>query len=184
MPSARPKISFETQAQPKMEIQPMGQQCKAKSKKSGQQCGNWAINGKNVCRIHGGRSTGPKKPARHMNNQHARKYGAYISELLKADVWIFEKFYDTLHQDFELNNSTDKMAAELACLYFVKIIQAQREGDLASGDTHDRMCRMQLKDLKATKSAREGEVVNLKTSPAEWAAQLLAQSAQSSKNAD
>ena len=160
----------------------MGQRCKAKSKKTGQQCRNHAIKGKNVCRYHGGLSTGPKNPSRPFNNQHARKYGAYISEILTKDIWIFEQFFDTLHEDFELNKSTDKMAAELACLYFVKIIQAQREGDLASGDTHDRMCRMQLKDLKATKSAREGEVVNIKTSPAEWAAQLLAKAPEVQKN--
>ena len=160
----------------------MGKHCNAKSKKTGNTCGNWAINGKKVCRIHGGLSTSPKNPARQPNNQHARKYGSYIAEILKKDIWIFEKFYNTLHQDFELNNSTDKMATELACMYFVKIIQAQREGDIPSADTHDRMCRLQLKDLKATKSAREGEIVTLKTSPAEWAANLLSQSEEKTKS--
>ena len=160
----------------------MGKICKATAKRSGKQCGNWAINGKDVCRIHGGKSTGPKNKSKHYGNQHGRKYGSYIAEILKEDVWIFEKFYDTLHQDFDLNNSTDKMATELACMYFVKIIQAQREGDIASADTHDRMCRLQLKDLKATKSAREGEVVTLKTSPAEWASNLLSQSKEKQNN--
>ncbi|ODS29974.1 MAG: hypothetical protein SCARUB_04920 [Candidatus Scalindua rubra] len=159
----------------------MGKICNAKAKRSGKQCGNWAINGKNVCRIHGGKSTGPKDKTKHHGNKHARKYGSYIAEILKKDIWIFEKFYDTLHQDFDLNNSTDKMATELACMYFVKIIQAQREGDIPSADTHDRMCRLQLKDLKATKSAREGEIVTLKTSPAEWAANLLSQSEEKTK---
>jgi len=159
-----------------------GKQCKAKSKRAGRQCNNLAMNGKNVCHIHGGKSTGPKDKSKHYGNKHARKYGSYIAEILKTDIWIFEKFYDTLHQDFELNNSTDKMATELACMYFVKIIQAQRAGDIPSADTHDRMCRLQLKDLKATKSAREGEVVTLKTSPAEWAANLLAQVPAKSKN--
>jgi len=158
-----------------------GKQCKAKSKQAGRQCHNLAVKGKEVCYIHGGKSTGPKDKSKHYGNQHARKYGSYIAEILKSDIWIFEKFYNTLHQDFELNNSTDKMAAELACMYFVKIIQAQRDGDIASADTHDRMCRMQLKDLKATKSAREGEVVTLKTSPAEWAANLLMQSEENEK---
>ncbi|HIF03040.1 MAG TPA: hypothetical protein EYQ84_07005 [Nitrospinaceae bacterium] len=159
----------------------MGMQCNAKSKKTGNQCGNWAITGKKVCRYHGGKSTGPKDKTKHYGNKHARKYGSYIAEILKKDIWIFEKFYDTLHQDFDLNNSTDKMATELACMYFVKIIQAQREDDIPSADTHDRMCRLQLKDLKATKSAREGEVVTLKTSPAEWAANLLSQSEEKTK---
>lgn len=160
----------------------MAKRCKAKSKQAGRQCQNPVVPGKKVCWTHGGKSTGPKNPARQPNNQHARKYGSYIAEILKKDIWIFEKFYDTLHQDFELNNSTDKMATELACMYFVKIIQAQREGDIPSADTHDRMCRMQLKDLKATKSAREGEIVTLKTSPAEWAANLLSQSEEKTEN--
>ena len=155
--------------------------CKAKSKQAQRQCRNLAMNGKEVCYFHGGKSTGPKNKSKHYGNQHGRKYGSYIAEILKKDIWIFEKFYDTLHQDFDLNNSTDKMATELACMYFVKIIQAQREGDIPSADTHDRMCRLQLKDLKATKSAREGEVVTLKTSPAEWAANLLSQSEEKEK---
>lgn len=160
----------------------MGKYCTAKAKKTGKKCGNWAINGKNVCRIHGGKSTGPKDKTKHYGNKNAKKYGSYIAEILKKDIWIFEKFYDTLHQDFDLNNSTDKMATELACMYFVKIIQAQREGDIPNADTHDRMCRLQLKDLKATKSAREGEIVTLKTSPAEWAANLLSQSEEKTEN--
>ena len=155
--------------------------CKAKSKQAQRQCRNLAMKGKEVCYFHGGKSTGPKNKSKHYGNQHGRKYGSYIAEILKKDIWIFEKFYDTLHQDFDLNNSTDKMATELACMYFVKIIQAQREGDIPSADTHDRMCRLQLKDLKATKSAREGEVVTLKTSPAEWAANLLSQSEEKAK---
>jgi len=156
--------------------------CKAKSKQAGRQCRNLAMNGKDVCYYHGGKSAGPKNPDKPFGNKRALKYCSYIAEILKEDVWIFEKFYDTLHQDFDLNNSTDKMATELACMYFVKIIQAQREGDIASADTHDRMCRLQLKDLKATKSAREGEVVTLKTSPAEWASNLLSQSKEKQNN--
>ena len=36
--------------------------CKAKSKQSGRQCKNFATKGKQVCRIHGGKSTGAKTP--------------------------------------------------------------------------------------------------------------------------
>ena len=35
-------------------------QCKAKSKRTGQQCRSPAMRDKEVCRIHGGLSTGPK----------------------------------------------------------------------------------------------------------------------------
>ena len=34
--------------------------CTAKSKRSGEQCKNWAMRNKTTCRFHGGRSTGPK----------------------------------------------------------------------------------------------------------------------------
>ena len=36
--------------------------CQAKSKRSDQQCKKAAMHGKQVCRTHGGRSTGPKTP--------------------------------------------------------------------------------------------------------------------------
>lgn len=38
------------------------QQCAAKSKRTGLQCKAPAISGKNKCRFHGGKSTGPKTP--------------------------------------------------------------------------------------------------------------------------
>lgn len=34
--------------------------CQAKSKRTSEQCGNYAIRGKRVCKFHGGLSTGPK----------------------------------------------------------------------------------------------------------------------------
>ena len=37
-------------------------QCQAKSKRTKQQCRSPAIKGKQVCRIHGGKSTGPRTP--------------------------------------------------------------------------------------------------------------------------
>ena len=36
--------------------------CRAKSKRSGEQCRKAAMRGKKVCRTHGGASTGPKTP--------------------------------------------------------------------------------------------------------------------------
>ena len=36
------------------------QRCRANSKRSGSQCGNFAMKGKQVCRMHGGKSTGCK----------------------------------------------------------------------------------------------------------------------------
>lgn len=48
----QPKETFE-------EFTPLGaRRCQAHSKRSGQQCGNPAITGKDKCRMHGGKSTG------------------------------------------------------------------------------------------------------------------------------
>ncbi len=43
----------------------------------------------------------------------------------------------------------------------------------AEGATQARIVRYSLKDLKATRSAREGRTVDLKTTPAEWATALV-----------
>ena len=37
-------------------------QCTAKSKRSGDRCRAPAVSGKSVCRMHGGKSTGPRTP--------------------------------------------------------------------------------------------------------------------------
>ena len=37
-------------------------QCAAKSKRSGDRCRAPAVSGKSVCRMHGGKSTGPRTP--------------------------------------------------------------------------------------------------------------------------
>ena len=42
-----------------------------------------------------------------------------------------------------------------------------------NSEIYDRMVRMHLGDLKATKSAREGDTTNIKTTPAEWAAAIM-----------
>lgn len=38
-------------------------QCTAKSKRSKNQCKNWALHGRNTCRMHGGKSRGPRTEA-------------------------------------------------------------------------------------------------------------------------
>ena len=42
---------------------PDHRQCTARSKRSGERCRRYACRGKNTCKHHGGRSTGPKEPA-------------------------------------------------------------------------------------------------------------------------
>ncbi|MGD2169927.1 MAG: HGGxSTG domain-containing protein [Chlamydiota bacterium] len=52
--------------------------CSAKSKRSGEQCKNWAIRGKTKCKFHGGKSIGPrtaigKEKARQAHVTHGLK---------------------------------------------------------------------------------------------------------------
>ena len=101
-------------------------------------------------------------------------FGAYVNELLDdEEKTIFKEFYDLMHEDFVLNKSSDRMSAELACIYFVKLTRAIRSGNAEAIYKMDLLVRNQLKDLRATKDKREGETVNLQTSPAEWATKLL-----------
>ena len=56
------------------------QRCKAKSKQSGDQCKNYAINGGQVCRMHGARG-GPKTFKGLIRCKQApMKYGFYCKE--------------------------------------------------------------------------------------------------------
>ncbi|MEW6202131.1 MAG: hypothetical protein AB1546_09160 [bacterium] len=78
-----------------------------------------------------------------------------------------------MHEDFNLNKSSDFIATELVAMSMILLRRAAKNGDLKAIETHDRTLRMHLADLKATKSAREGDTVNIKTTPAEWASAFL-----------
>jgi uncharacterized protein YjcR len=151
---------------------PNAKRCKAKSKRSGKQCKNVAVTGYDVCRIHGANPKNHGGPPE--NNKNAMTYGAYVNKVLDDDeLVVFREFYNLLHQDFILNKSSDRMSAELACIYFVKLNRAINSGNAEAIYKMDLLVRNQLKDLKATKDKREGEASGLQTTPAEWAASLL-----------
>jgi len=58
--------------------------CKAKSKQSGQQCRNFATKGKEVCRIHGGKSSGAKTREGVVRLKKANwKHGLYSKEAIE-----------------------------------------------------------------------------------------------------
>ena len=143
--------------------------CKAKSKRTGQQCKQSAMPGYEVCYYHGA-GAGPPK-----GNMNALKHGAYVNRLLdEEEKALFLEFYQLLHEDFVLNKSSDRMSAELACIYFVKLTRMINSGINPEGIYKmDLLVRNQLKDLKATKDKREGDTINVKTSPAEWVANFM-----------
>ncbi len=142
--------------------------CKAKSKRSGQQCKQIVIPGYEVCYYHGAGGGAPKR------NKNAMTHGAYVNKLLDdQEKIIFDEYFQKLNNDFALNDSSDRMSAELACIYFVKLTRAIKGGNAEAIYKMDLLVRNQLKDLKATKDKREGDTINLNTTPAEWAANLL-----------
>lgn len=69
-------------------------QCKAKSKRSGKRCQNWAMHGKNTCRFHGGKSSGPRtreglEKIKSSNTKHGFYSVENSTELKKMKQLIF-----------------------------------------------------------------------------------------------
>jgi len=176
------------------------QQCTATSKSTGRRCENPAVNGYTVCRLHGAhKKRSPNDPprktksGRHSNviqkyknklNKTAEELGVDLSVGLKHgflafDILTPEERQDFLsvvkqmHEDFHLNKSSDFYATELVATNLILFRRAVKNDDVKAAEAYDRMVRMHLSDLKATKSAREGDTINVKTTPAEWAASIL-----------
>jgi len=150
-------------------------QCTAKSKQTGNRCRQPAVAGKDVCRFHGGLSTGPKTAegkARSASN--ALKHGAYAARILNGDEQtLFRDVLDQIHEDFSLNDSSDQVAAQSLALAYVQFLRAMEAGDTQATESYNRMVRGHLRDLKATRERREGVDSTPNTTPAEWAAALL-----------
>jgi hypothetical protein len=103
------------------------------------------------------------------------RHGIYANRFLTPEERpLFESIIGQLYQDFVFNKSSDFMQVELVAVYFLKLGRAQEAGDWETSERLDRMIRCHLKDLKATKIAREGEAPRgLEISPADWATALL-----------
>ncbi|MEN6521128.1 MAG: hypothetical protein ABFD46_08270 [Armatimonadota bacterium] len=108
-------------------------------------------------------------------NTNALKHGIYADRFLSPEEKpLFDAIIAQLHEDFVFNKSSDFMQVELVAVYFLKLGRAQEAGDWDAAERLDRMIRCHLKDLKATKIAREGEEPKgAETTPAEWATALL-----------
>jgi hypothetical protein len=115
---------------------------------------------------------GPGAP---VDNTNALRHGIYADRFLSEDERpVFDAIISQLHEDFVFNKSSDFMQVELVAVYFLKLGRAQEAGEWDAAEKLDRMIRCHLKDLKATKIAREGEEPKgPETTPAEWATALL-----------
>jgi hypothetical protein len=142
--------------------------CKAKSRRTGERCRRLATPGFDVCYYHGAGGGAPK------GNRNALKYGVYVDKLLDdGERTLFQELLQSMREDFQLNNSSDRMSAEVACLSFIKLVRAFKSDNDEAMYRVNLVLRSQLQDLKATKEKREGDAAGLQTTPAEWMARLL-----------
>ena len=181
-------------------IHPNARQCTATSKRTGRRCERAAVRGYDVCPSHGAhkkREIGdpPRETTNALKSSVIRRYknridkaakqlGVDLPAELKHGFLAFDILADKerqdflsvvkqMHGDFTLNRSSDFYAVELVATNLILYRRAAKNGDMKATEAFDRMVRMHLSDLKATKSAREGDTVNIKTTPAEWASTLL-----------
>lgn len=108
-------------------------------------------------------------------NTNALQHGAYANRFLNEEErLLFDALIVKLRADFKFNESSDFIQVELVAMYYLKLGRAQEAGDWDTALKIDQALRCHLKDLKATKIAREGdEPRGPESSPAEWACNLL-----------
>lgn len=123
---------------------------------------------------------GPGAPDGNTNNlQHGMYANRFLSDEERP---LFDAVIAKLRADFKFNESSDFIQVELVAIYFLKLGRAQESGDWDTAQKIDQMLRCHLKDLKATKIAREGEEPKgPETTPAEWASSLLERWTESQK---
>jgi hypothetical protein len=124
-----------------------------------------------LCKAAGSRP-GPGAP---LGNRNSLVHGIYADRFMSAEERpLFETIIGQLYQDFVFNKSSDFMQVELVAVYFLKLGRAYEIGDWEAAEKLDRMIRCHLKDLKATKIARERDTAQRpETTPAEWATALV-----------
>jgi hypothetical protein len=120
----------------------------------------------------GGTKRGPGAP---LGNTNRLKHGIFANRFLSEEEKpLFQGIITKLYADFVFNKSSDFIQVELVAIYFLKLGRAQEAGDWDSAEKIDRMIRCHLKDLKATKIAREGDQPKgPESTPADWATSLL-----------
>lgn len=135
--------------------------CQRIKHKDGQQCRNIAEPGYKYCKYHGGQ--GGKRRAKTPTGQN----------LSPGDSKLYNDFLAELRKDFGLDKSADRIIAENASYYYVRLNQEITSG--ASPDIitkWDRLLRDSLESLKVTRDKRHEPVAKMVT-PAEWASGLL-----------
>ena len=94
--------------------------CGASKRSNGEPCKRHAVPGSSRCKLHGGKSTGPKDPARPMGNSRATKHGLYSKFLTEEEQADFNAA--------ELDQIDDEL--RLTKVLLGRVL-------LAAGDGHD-----------------------------------------------
>lgn len=128
-------------------------------------------------------TAGQRGPGGQEANTNTLQHGMYANRFLSDEERpLFDSLIAKLRADFKFNESSDFIQVELVAIYFLKLGRAQEAGDWDAAQKIDQMLRCHLKDLKATKIAREGEEPKgPETTPAEWASALLQRWTESQK---
>ena len=128
------------------------------------------------------RNEGKAEPKRRVGapegNQGPMTHGIFANKCLdKKERVLFQEVIDWLYTDFEFNRSSDFIQIEFIAINTLKYTRAIAEGNMDAAQKFDAMIRANMKDVKMTKSSRESEQpTGPKTTPAEWAADLLQKS--------
>jgi len=139
---------------------PDKKRCTATSKRSGEQCKNWAVPGKNVCRFHGGKSNGAPK-----NNKNALKTGAYESILVDTMDDDEKKYFASIQPD-PLKECEEK----IRLLKIRELRMMRRIKDLRAKASHGDKMAMETVAASQTKTettSQGGEKTTVKSATAQ-----------------
>lgn len=125
-----------------------------------------------------GKAKPPKRQGAPDNNLNPMTHGIFACKCLdEEERALFREVIDRLYADFEFNRSSDFIQIEFIAINTVKYMRAIQEGNMDAAQKLDMMIRANMKDVKATKIAREGDQPKgPQTTPADWAAELLRKS--------
>lgn len=112
-------------------------QCKAKANRTGQQCQRWAMKGKEVCMMHGGKAGRPpvhgkysKKVPRWLQEsyEHHKELGDLTDQHEK--LALLNALID--HKLEEMGEATSAELWEVACMLFNELKRDSFEGDMGT----------------------------------------------------
>lgn len=129
-----------------------------------------------LARLHRTEAAVPDTMKPNGNSLAQIKHGVLANSILSVEERaLFYALVDRFEADYELNDSADFMQVELVNLYFLQLGRAIKAKDWENAERIDRVLRGHLREMKATKRAREGDAggAGENQSPAEWASALL-----------